>query len=58
MFKSIKMKRYIINKYYNFLICLEDIFGNIATTINNHRNTIDNKYWDDYLQKETKENKI
>ena len=35
----------IINKYYDFLIWLEDIFGGIETKVNNHRKRLDNKYW-------------
>jgi hypothetical protein len=44
------MKRFIINKYYNFLMFLEDVFDGISTKINNHRKRIDDKYWDKYLK--------
>jgi hypothetical protein len=45
-----EMKRYIINKYYNFLMILEDFFGGISTRINNHRKRVDAKYWEKYLK--------
>ena len=45
------MKKTIINKYYNFLMVLEDFFGGIETIINNHRKVIDEKYWDKYISK-------
>ena len=44
------MKRYIINKYYNFLMLLEDFFSGISTSINNHRKRVDEKYWEKYLK--------
>jgi hypothetical protein len=43
------MKKYIINKYYDFIIWLEDIFSNLGTKINNHRKKIEGKYWEKYL---------
>jgi len=43
------MKKWIINKYYYFLIWLEDIIGGISMKIHNHREKIDIKYWDKYL---------
>lgn len=45
----------ILNKYYNFLMFLEDVFSGIETTINNHRKNLDKKYWDKYLNPFKKE---
>ena len=39
------MKKFLINKYYDFLMFLEDIFGGIETIINNHRKKVDEKWW-------------
>jgi len=44
------MKKYIINKYYNILMSLEDFFSGISTIINKHRKRIDEKYWDMYIK--------
>ena len=44
------MTRYIIKKYYNFLMFLEDVFGGLSTLVNNHRRKVDEKYWEKYLK--------
>jgi len=44
------MKKFFINKYYNLLMFLEDVFGGIETAANNHRKHIDEKYWDKYIR--------
>lgn len=44
-----KIKKYLINKYSNFLISLEDFFGWFETKVNDHRKRIDDKYWDKYI---------
>lgn len=44
------MKRYLINKYYNTLMLLEDLFDGLSTMVNNHRKRIDEKYWEKYLK--------
>ena len=43
------MKKLAINKYYNFLMWLEDVFGGLEDKVNNHRVRIDEKYWQKYL---------
>jgi hypothetical protein len=50
MIEEGNMKKFIINKYYNLLMLLEDFFGFFETKINNHRKNIDHKYWDKYLK--------
>ena len=40
------MKKYLINKYYYFLMFLEDVIDGISIKINRHRNVIDDKYFD------------
>ena len=44
------IKKIIINKYYDFLMKLEDICHDIGTVVNNHRIKIDKKYWHKYLK--------
>ena len=44
------MKKYIIDKYIDFLILLEDIIDGMETIINNHRKRLDEKYWEKYLK--------
>ena len=43
------IKRYVIVKYYDFLMFLEDFFDYFGTAINNHRKRIDEKYWYKYI---------
>ena len=43
------MKKFAINRYYDFLMFLEDVLGGVATIINKHRKKIDEKYWDEYI---------
>lgn len=40
------IKKYLINKYYDFLMLIEDVICNFSTHVNNHRRKIDKKYWD------------
>jgi hypothetical protein len=49
MLEVIEMKKILINKYYNFLMFLEDVFGGVETFINDHRKRIDDKYWCIYI---------
>jgi len=44
------MKKFLIVKYYDFLMFLEDIFGGVATKINEHRTRIDEKYYFKYIK--------
>lgn len=44
-----KMKKVLINKYYDLILFIEDIFSDLVTKINNHRKKLDEKYWEDYL---------
>jgi hypothetical protein len=48
---GIRLKKYIINKYYDFLMSIEDFLGYLETAVNNHRRKIDDKYWEKYLYK-------
>ena len=41
--------KFLINKYYNFLMWLEGIFGSMGTIVNNHRKKIDEKYYLKYI---------
>lgn len=43
----------IICVYYDILMWLEDLFGGIATKVNNHRQCVDRKFWDKYLHART-----
>lgn len=43
------MKKFIIVKYYGFLMFLEIVFGEILDRINHHRQKVDKKYWEKYL---------
>lgn len=36
---------FIIEKYYDFLIWLEDVLGFLETKVNDHRKKIDNWIW-------------
>jgi len=47
--RVIKMKKILINQYYNLLMYLEDVFDGIGTAINNHRKCIDDRYWCKYI---------
>lgn len=40
------MKKYLICKYYDFLMFLEDVVDEISLKINRHRNAVDDKYFD------------
>jgi len=42
--------KYIINKYYDFLMAVEDLLSMAIEAVNNHRKRIDNKYWDKYIK--------
>ncbi len=46
------MKKFLINKYYDLLMILEDFFANISDNINDHRISLDEKYWDDVFENE------
>ena len=39
------MKRFVVVKYYNFLMFLEDVIGGVENFIHKHRVKIDEKYW-------------
>jgi len=47
--RLIEMKRILINLYYDFLMFLENVFGGIEISINNHRKRIDDKCWCKYI---------
>ena len=44
-----RVKRFLANRYYDTLMLLEDFFSDISTKINEHRKTVDDKWWDKYL---------
>lgn len=45
------MKKLLINKYYDGLMFMEDIFSALGALVNNHRRKIDDRYWEKYLSK-------
>jgi hypothetical protein len=45
-----KIKKYLINKYYDFIFWLEEFFEWLETKVNNHRKRIDDKYWKKYIR--------
>lgn len=50
MSKYYKLKKWIINKYYDLICFIEDIFSILADIFNVYRSKIENKYWEKYLK--------